>query len=1134
MPDEEIKPGLTSEEPRSPSANPSAQAGSDEALTMDESALSSTTKSKKNRKKNRKIGGGTSVAEIENAFGTNMEGSEDMDTTLPTSYGTPTPARGGKAGGGPGRNVLIEGGWEKRKEKRHSGVSQNGETPSGEKINNSMASPTGDTAGSPSIEEHVSSPNANSTKKKKKKKKKRTSEAVLPEDESGFAVPVLNHSEGSPVSTSVAEPLEKEQEQPSGAFGLDNTVSVENEEALGAEKKKMKRKTKSKTNNVEENPDSAAIEGSKGNKAREREMASPSRSEQGTPAAMNKSPNVADDMENGDASSAALLNDTTSARPSSLSPSVQLTDVAQSIPSAKALGKLPSSRENSAEQPSKKRKRPVDSDSRNGDLRSMWSHSASDDNSRSNSRLSMTSYARDLFANHHDREGATASNGTSPVTKAAAISSQANSADSATGVELASARSNSKKSPKSSQGTKKASNNDEETAEDPPPSKPASHRKRRLPVDDSPDEPTAEAPRRKKTKQSATPLPKGQSSSSKKAAKIEIKHTLEDTADSAQRRKSLPSREPKGKLSQGDTVRVSAAVEAYRNVTDMTQQTLNEIIQGNALSEAGKKLWDFIMDEVPDLPKRNVQSWTRRAFHNYAARGTWTPEQDEELREAFERNPKKWAIIGAELNRLPDDCRDRWRNYLSVTNLALGPWQQGEERQLREAVKKCIDLIHEDRRGKREFEHDDDDSYHEKDIDWMKVSELMDSSRSHLQCYRKWNRIKTKEQATTDDLMLENIVMDDSWGKLKSAQDGAKLRAHEKLQFLQAIRDSGHSKEKDIDWKKIDEQLDRNHEVMELRICLRGLKQNIPGHEKMKLQNVIARLIAAFEKSAPHEPDGFPDLPFESIGPKRQSTKAKPSPRPASAESSNSKSKLKNRMLKQGEPQGTPKSLKAKDKSISSAKAHKSPKSSSKQGVVSNKSEERVVDSDSEQDIPTSAQKPQETKTISPRRTQADKEGSSKKRRGVKTHGQSEENEQATSIAESQHEESRTLGNSAIDEYAIEDDSEEPEAPEREPSLSQSLEESSEEDKDNETPRGRQFMTQEDASVDEEMRDAELPEVEDEITSDNELQIPATPEYMLEGERGSVDLDRSRDIARDTPYDSSDDDKDMEDIQARK
>ncbi|PQE26491.1 Myb transcription factor protein [Rutstroemia sp. NJR-2017a BBW] len=566
----------------------------------------------------------------------------------------------------------------------------------------------------------------------------------------------------------------------------------------------------------------------------------------------------------------------------------------------------------------------------------------------------------------------------------------------------------------------------------------------------------------------------------------------------------------------------------------MAQHAINEIIQGNALSEAGKKLWDFIMDEVPDLPKRNVQSWTRRAFHNFAARGTWTPEQDEELKEAIERNPKKWAIIGAELNRLPDDCRDRWRNYLSVTNLALGPWQQGEVRQLRDAVKKCIDLIREDRRGKRELEHDDDDSYHEKDIDWMKVSELMDSSRSHLQCYRKWNRIKAKEQATTDDLMLENIVMDDSWGKLKSAQDEAKLRAHEKLQFLQAIRDSGHSKEKDIDWKKIDEQLDRNHEVMELRICLRGLKQNIPGHEKMKLQNVIARLITAFEQSAPHEPDGYPDLPFESIGPKRKSTKANPSPRPASAESSSSKSKLKNRMLKQGESLGTPKSLNAKDKSISSAKAQKTPKSSSKQGIVSDKSEERVFDSDSEQDIPTSAQKPQETKSASSRRTQADKGGISKKRRSVETHGQSEENERATSIAESEHEASGTLGNFAIDEYAIEDDSEEPEAPERQPSRSQSPEESSEEDQDNKTPRDRQFMTQEDASVDEEMRDAELPEVEDEITSDNELQIPATPEYMVQGDRESVDLDRSREVAQDTPYDSSDDDTDMEDIQPRK
>ncbi|KAM3072088.1 hypothetical protein ACMFMG_008550 [Clarireedia jacksonii] len=1001
----------------------------------------------------------------------------------------------------------------------------------------------GVTAQPPSMEEHVSSPKVDSTKKKKRKKNM-TSEGLHPEDEEQLAPPAPSHSEQAFSSVLPVEPLAQEQEHSGGASGLNNSVTIVNEEAHGAERKR-RRKRKSKTDNTDNRPDSVAINDNGENKPREREASSPSRSEGGPSTAMNKLHGVTDqliDIAGSDASSAAFLNATTSAQASSKSHSVQRTDIEQPTPSAKALGKRLSTgsiREHSIEQPSKKRKRSVRSDSRNGDLRSMWSQPTSDDNSHSGSRLSLTSYARDLFASHHDRNRATASDESSPVIEATAISSQAGLIESPAEARQASARSSSKKDPESRQSTKNSSNIDEDANEDPLLPKSTSRRKRRLPVDDSPKLTTVNTPQRKKSKQSGITLPNGQSSPSKQTAKSKIKHVMEEDGDDARRKSLSSSREPKGKLSRKDTPRISAAVEAYRSVNVMTQPAVNEIIQGNALDENGKKFWTFIMDEVPDLPKRNVQSWTRRAFHNFVARGTWTAEEDEELKEAFERNPKKWATIGAELNRLPDDCRDRWRNYLSVTNLARGTWEEAEERQLREAVKKCIELIRKDRKQNGELGHGDEDSYYEKDVDWMKVSELMDSSRSHLQCYRKWKRIKANEKATTDELILERTIMDDSWDRLKFAQDAVKLRAHEKLQFLQVIRDSGYSNEKEIDWKKIDEQLDRSHEVMELRICLRGLKQNIRGHEKMKLQTVIARLITAFKESAPYEPEGYPDLPFESIGPNRRSTKTKSTPRPASAEStsSNSNSKLKNRMLKQNGPQGTLKLVDADEGSIynasralGSAKRKKTPQSGRKQRLVSNLSKERVIDSDSEQDIPTSAQKHQEPKVLPPPHAPAHKPENNKKRHGVNISEDSDQIERAESISESEHEASRTLGNSAIDEYAIEDDSEESEAPERGSSLGQPLEENSE-DNENETPHAGQLATREVASVDEEMSDTELPEAEGEITSENELQIPATPEYMLQGEEGSVDLDEFRDITGGVSPESSDFDTDMSDIQ---
>ncbi|KAF7883947.1 hypothetical protein EAF00_011259 [Botryotinia globosa] len=650
--------------------------------------------------------------------------------------------------------------------------------------------------------------------------------------------------------------------------------------------------------------------------------------------------------EAGDANSAALLNQFISAGKN------RRLEPEPAVPSAKALGKRPAVDEK-VEHQSKKRKQ-IDPDPRNGDIRSMFSDDAQ--NGGSNVTTSKTKQKTRRPASNI----------------AVFISSPAVRTSRSGNEEIAGWTTSDRRSAPA--GNAQDSSDDSLEYEEQSVDTSITRRKRYLPVDE-PSLVAMEIPKSVK-------IPKQKQATSEKSTNKKSAKAKKDPLSGAKPKRSRSQsvarpRDGNGRLNEDETRRIADAVELYRVDNDLEQHALNTIIQNNALMD-GKKFWDFMTEEVPDVAKRNLQSWCRRNFHNYAARGVWTPEQDEELMELFKTMPKKWSLIGAQLNRLPDDCRDRWRNYLSVTNLELGPWKLEEENQLKDAVKKCIDLVREDRRreGLLTPEEENDDTYYEHDISWMKVSELMDLSRSHLQCYRKWKSIKNREHATTDDLVAERIVISNSWKNLKNYQEATKTLAGEKLQFLKAIRDCKAGAESKIDWRAIDEKLDRNHDAMEMRICLRGLVHNITTHANKTLQENVQLLIEAYEQSAPHEPEGYVDLPFESTGLKKRTRKSKTSalfennPQLYDVGGSGTKAKMRHRMLKTDESQGDHNSAGSQESERFnySVQVPDSTKKSKRAAPVKKPiksfalSTERVVDSDIENDnddgVPTSAQKP--------------------------------------------------------------------------------------------------------------------------------------------------------------------------------
>ncbi|KAL2134356.1 hypothetical protein VTI74DRAFT_411 [Chaetomium olivicolor] len=253
-----------------------------------------------------------------------------------------------------------------------------------------------------------------------------------------------------------------------------------------------------------------------------------------------------------------------------------------------------------------------------------------------------------------------------------------------------------------------------------------------------------------------------------------------------------------GPMSATEKNQIVGAVERFREDESLSQEEVNQIIQENPL--ASKKaihhrLWASVQDACPSRPRQKLINWCRQRFHNFAGRGSWTQEQDDELAELVEVHGKKWSYIGGLINRHQKDVRDRWRNYLVCReSVKTDEWSEAEEDRLREVVEDAIDKIQENlsenaRKTPEEL------------INWLYISEALGRTRSRLQCMEKWKRMRAAEPI--GDKIPTILPQGSSWRLEKARKDLRKLTVNDKYTLMRAIRDSGVGKDAKISWKEI-------------------------------------------------------------------------------------------------------------------------------------------------------------------------------------------------------------------------------------------------------------------------------------------------------------------------------------------
>lgn len=266
----------------------------------------------------------------------------------------------------------------------------------------------------------------------------------------------------------------------------------------------------------------------------------------------------------------------------------------------------------------------------------------------------------------------------------------------------------------------------------------------------------------------------------------------------------------------------------YRQISDFNALVQSPIRgQPEALS-----IFKEIQEMFPSQSPSYVQRFCRRKFHNFAARGTWTPEADDHLRQVVAEKGTSWKAVGEAMDRFPEDCRDRWRNYLvNMENRNHEQWTDAEILNLAAAILDCARTKAAELQ-KHEFEQQlneasgsppnlDLTNLDMKLVNWQSVSDRMGShggGRSRLQCSFKWNKIKAADQInfleqaqsfqqlsydSVDNTNSENLTMSKGWRASLARKKVSNMLTGDKIDLLRGILTSGAISEGHIPWKAI-------------------------------------------------------------------------------------------------------------------------------------------------------------------------------------------------------------------------------------------------------------------------------------------------------------------------------------------
>ncbi|KAK1978252.1 hypothetical protein LZ30DRAFT_729408 [Colletotrichum cereale] len=317
-----------------------------------------------------------------------------------------------------------------------------------------------------------------------------------------------------------------------------------------------------------------------------------------------------------------------------------------------------------------------------------------------------------------------------------------------------------------------------------------------------------------------------------------------------------------GRFSVDEMLKLTQAVEKYRDDHNLSQKEMNALIQSKNRKKGRSvnnnkglefdtqrflDMWAEICAAVPTRRRQKVIDVARQEFHNFAARGGgWTDKEDARLAKLHDKYNGCWVKIADEMNRHPNDVRDRHRNYVRCGGIRhRAKWTEEEEQELVEHVVSSIRRI--DRLPGNS--HKPPLSL----INWQSISELMGHRRSRLQCARKFKMLNV-ELHPREVLQSSQPASTVTWTLEKARKQIQEMAPEAKYELVRAILDGAAGRDKDIRWTKlVDLQFRRKWHKPTLKLLWHRLKQQVPGYEGKTVRDCARWLLEDAEANAPRD-----------------------------------------------------------------------------------------------------------------------------------------------------------------------------------------------------------------------------------------------------------------------------------------
>lgn len=337
----------------------------------------------------------------------------------------------------------------------------------------------------------------------------------------------------------------------------------------------------------------------------------------------------------------------------------------------------------------------------------------------------------------------------------------------------------------------------------------------------------------------------------------DVSHLIQSAASKASAIIGTTSQSSGKSFDQAEEAALEQFITEYQTIKNLDRQQICERIWSNERRK--DDFWSNICKVLPYRTRSSIYKHVRRKYHVFEQRGKWTPQEDAELARLCVEKEGQWSEIGRALGRMPEDCRDRWRNYVKCgSNRASNKWSPQEEDLLKRVITEMLEeaqrhhtrgtdhLVQEsDEEDDVPVSDDEKQDIDKKDgkktdrktsfkdvVNWTLVSERMGGTRSRIQCRYKWNKLVKKEAIA----------------KIQSITDA------DKRWILEKLRDLGFTEDSQVDWEELAAlKPGVKWTGTELKLCYERMRSGVRYYKQKSINDISKELLEMLDGSIPLE-----------------------------------------------------------------------------------------------------------------------------------------------------------------------------------------------------------------------------------------------------------------------------------------